>query len=264
MYEDILEMLQERKKYLKALISDKSTAIRSAPAGKLRISGSGTNKRYYIRTDPSNTNGRYINKTNKSLAYALAQKDYDAKILNGAQKELSFIEQVQKLASRPLIEQFYENYNAPRRALITPIRLPDKEYIDAWESVSWQKKPITINSAEYYTAKGEQVRSKSEILIADTLARFQVPYRYEYPLTIGNATFHPDFTTLHVRKRQVVIWEHFGMLDHPDYARNAIEKIETYEMNGYYPGNNLIFTFETEKTPLNTKIITQFIKTYLL
>ena len=31
------------------------------------------------------------------------------------------------------------------------------------------------------TSRGERVRSKSEVIIADTLDRLKIPYRYEFP-----------------------------------------------------------------------------------
>ena len=51
---------------------------------------------------------------------------------------------------------------------------------------------------EYYTIKGERVRSKSEKIIADELYRYQIPYKYEFPLTLAthnrNIQLYPDFT----------------------------------------------------------------------
>ena len=44
------------------------------------------------------------------------------------------------------------------------------------------------------TARGEMVRSKSEVIIADHLADKGVDYGYEQPLTIEGVTKYPDFT----------------------------------------------------------------------
>ena len=43
------------------------------------------------------------------------------------------------------------------------------------------------------------------------------------------------------------------MMDKPEYARAAVHKIETYQKNGIYVGENLILTFETEQSVLNSK-----------
>ena len=48
-----------------------------------------------------------------------------------------------------------------------------------------------------------------------------------------------------------------------EYARAAIRKIESYEKNGIYPGENLILTFETQQNVLDFKIIEEMIDRYL-
>ena len=68
----------------------------------------------------------------------------------------------------------------------------------------------------FYTSKGERVRSKSEVIIADVLNREGVPYRYEYPIYIkGIGKIYPDFTVLNIGIRKEMIWDHFGMMDDP-------------------------------------------------
>ena len=117
---------------------------------------------------------------------------------------------------------------------------------------------------ELFTTKGERVRSKSEVLIADSLNRLGIPYRYEYPLKLKNGiTVHPDFLCLNVRTRQEFYWEHFGMMDNPEYTENAIHKLQQYSENNLHPGINLILTMETISNPLNLKYIEQQIKNYL-
>ena len=76
--------------------------------------------------------------------------------------------------------------------------------------------------------RGERVRSKSEILIANSLNEMNIQYRYEYPIRISNTTFYPDFYILNLRRRKEYIWEHFGRMDDIEYARNAIRKIRYF------------------------------------
>lgn len=54
------------------------------------------------------------------------------------------------------------------------------------------------------------------------------------------------------------------MMDNPDYAGKAIQKIELYEKNGIFPGVNLILTFETRATSINTGVIREMVKKYIL
>jgi len=112
--------------------------------------------------------------------------------------------------------------------------------------------------------KGEQVRSKSEVIIADALNRMKIPYRYEYPLYLQKTgTIYPDFTVLNVKLRKEMYWEHLGMLDDSMYAENVVQKLTSYEQNEIFPGEKLILTFETKQQPLNQKLIMQLILRYL-
>ena len=54
------------------------------------------------------------------------------------------------------------------------------------------------------------------------------------------------------------------MLNHPEYARSAVKKIELYEMNGIYPGDTLILTFETSVSVIRTDLMKNLTKKYLL
>lgn len=125
-------------------------------------------------------------------------------------------------------------------------------------------KSFVEDAPEFYTNKGERVRSKSEILIANALQKHQVPYRYEFPIKLKQyGIVHPDFTVLNIRKRKEMYWEHMGMLDEEGYRDYALDKITAYEKNGIFPGDKLILTLETLKSPMNSKIIEKIIDQYL-
>ena len=130
--------------------------------------------------------------------------------------------------------------------------------------------PFTEDSQKYYTANGERVRSKSEVIIADALLRNGVPYCYEVPLKLnrggesGNVTFHPDFLCLNVRTRKEFYWEHFGKMGNEDYKENTVGKLNMYVENGFFPGRNLIFTMESGVESLDTRIVEKMIKEFLL
>ena len=109
------------------------------------------------------------------------------------------------------------------------------------------------------------VCSKSEVIIADTLARFGVPYRYEQELYLkGLGSVHPDFNCLNTRTRSEFLWEHEGMMDDPGYASTSIQREDAYIENDYYPGVNLIITRETLDHPLDTHQIESLIQRFLL
>jgi len=176
-----------------------------------------------------NQNGkrRYACEKDKKLVRQLCQKDYDQRILSKAQKELKELEKLYDNYEDKSYESVYQKLHPVRQHLITPIRLPDNEYIKQWEAVSYIPKGFDPDFPEYYTDKGERVRSKSEILIENALQKHHIPYRFEYPYQLDSYSpvIHPDFTVLNVRKRKEYIWEHMGKMDDEGYRDYALNRI---------------------------------------
>jgi hypothetical protein len=85
------------------------------------------------------------------------------------------------------------------------------------------------------TCKGEMVRSKSEVIVADRLADMGVKYLYEQPLTIDEVTKYPDFTIEDEETGITFYWEHCGMLGNPDYRTRWDAKKEWYRKNNILP-----------------------------
>ena len=132
-------------------------------------------------------------------------------------------------------------------------------------AVEYEGKGFDERVPEIYTDKGERVRSKSELLIANELFRADIPYRYEYPVYIKRwGTIYPDFMVLALAKKKEVYWEHFGRMDDPDYTEKLALKMNSYVQNGIFPGENLILTFESQSIPLNQNVVKELIHRYLI
>ena len=113
--------------------------------------------------------------------------------------------------------------------------------------------------------RGERVRSKSEVIIANTLYEYGVDYLFECELTLpGVGRVNPDFFVLDIKTRRTIVWEHLGKMDDPSYAERALRKINGYLRKGYIIGETLLLTFESGSQPINTAIIEKMVKYYFL
>lgn len=110
----------------------------------------------------------------------------------------------------------------------------------------------------YETKRGELVRSKSEQIIANVLYKYGIPYEYEYKLEVDGMTYVPDFVIFDGFSPDIVVWEHFGMMDDANYALNAVEKLAHYKNAGLELNENLIGTFEGKQ--FNRKIDEPYIE----
>ena len=143
--------------------------------------------------------------------------------------------------------------------------MSDEDYINQWLSATNCEANTYPIQGNIFTEKGEHVRSKSEKIIADKLYKEGVPYIYEPELILNNhRKIYPDFKVLNVRLRTEFYFEHMGMMDNPEYSEKAIEKINTYEKNGFWAGQNILYTFETKDHIPDANILNQMINTYLL
>lgn len=209
--------------------------------------------------------GFYVRKCDEKLAFAIAQRDYDLKLLRISEKRLNSVQSLLEQCRNCKMEKVYDELKPLRRAIVNPRIVTDEKFAEKWSAVQHEGKSFEEGTSVICTNRGERVRSKSEKIIADMLFQKSVPYRYEAPFAMrGTGTVYPDFTVLNIRHREELYWEHFGMMDNREYCVRALRKIESYQKNGIYLGKKLIVTFETSQYPLETKMIERNITEYCL
>ena len=263
-YAKLLSEIVIQQKAIKHLIDIKQHDIDNSPSGSLRIIKNRNQFQYYLRKTKQDTEGTYIPRRDHDVVVRLAQKDYDTKLLAELEKQLKAMERFLKDFNPDAAQQVYEKLTEPRKALIDKGFLTDEEFVSQWLDEPYRKLSFKNDEPEYYTAKGERVRSKSEILIADALNRNGVPYKYECPFCInGVPVAAPDFKCLNLRQRQDYYWEHLGMMGDQNYINKNIRKLEMYTLAKEFDESKLILTFESEHHPLNTRVIEEKIRRYL-
>ena len=252
------EQLMEEEKRLAAIEQKVEEELGHMPNGKLRLSNSRGYIKYYHCTDKSQKRGKYIQVGDKNLVKQLSQKEYDEKIIAIARKRRKQIQRIIKDYNDDEIERVFLKQHPERQRLIIPVEPTWDQMMTEWMREQYTGKGFEEGTTVILSERGERVRSKSEKIIADFLFNNNIPYKYERHLKLkGAGIIFPDFTILSPKTRKEVLWEHFGLMDDPQYAQNAIRKINCYEENEILIGESLITTFETTKTVLNTKILHQ-------
>lgn len=257
----------ERITYLKKVKDYLEKQLKCMPAGTLLIApGTTPNSfRYYRRESSTDKNGTYLDKSKQEIKKQLAGKKYYEKLHTAVSKELTILEKMNKLNHTDAIIHTYESLNDGLKKLIHPINVDDDTYATMWEAVTYEGLEFAAeDKTEFYTKRGERVRSKSELLIANTLYDNNIPYRYEYPLEQDNGRkLYPDFMVLNRKQRKEFYWEHLGMMDNPDYVGHNIWKFNEYRKAGVVLGANLFVTYETASMPLGTGEIKRLIHLFL-
>lgn len=109
--------------------------------------------------------------------------------------------------------------------------------------------PYEESPHKHLTIRGEKVRSKSEVIVANLLASLGVAYRYEAPLDLKSGclvspeetqeadrkVIHPDFTVQREADSGPVFIEHLGMMDNFAYRGNWDRREKDYREAGILP-----------------------------
>lgn len=116
--------------------------------------------------------------------------------------------------------------------------------VEPWLEKSFKQNPYKEQERKYNSKNGIAVRSKSELIIANLLEDYGIPYHYDIAMKLGSKTIYPDFIIKNPLTGITILWEHFGALHQPEYEQKMNEKMESYLAHGYIPFETIIYTFE--------------------
>lgn len=148
------------------------------------------------------------------------------------------------------------------KELLAPFYKTKHTKNDEWMHEDYEKNTAFPEFLIHKTSSGHLVRSKSEAIIDMALTNNNIPFRYECALYIGSKVIYPDFTIKHPATGEIILWEHHGKMDDPEYCQKTFSKLEVYASAGYIPGINLITTYETLQSPLNSEDVKKTIDYY--
>ena len=239
--------------------------LRTAPPGLIHVVNSGSRTQFYLRKDRSDKGGRYIRKTDTGTIKAYIRKAYCEKVIKLLDNEIKNLEILLKKSNNitEKLQGLYSDLPSEAKQYADPVDMSDEDFVAEWLGIPYEGKEIPDHLPVYRTDQGERVRSKSELTIANMLADKGIPYKYECPLALsGGIVIYPDFTVLDVKMRKEIYWEHRGMMDDREYARQAVFKVKSMMKDDIILGKNLIITEETSANPLGTNEIEAVINNY--
>lgn len=190
-----------------------------------------------------------------------ALKDQSVKVRNAAAEALNNIEQPKQV---PKIKQFTERElqiqsppKSPKKLQKLPFN-PPKAIIYSGKHNFYEEGKI------HQTIRGERVRSKSEVIIADQLHLLGFNYEYEGVLEFNSEIRRPDFIIRNSASGKIYYWEHLGMLKVDEYRKNWEHKKEWYRQNGITeeggPNGTLIITQDDADGGISSKEVNEKIK----
>ncbi|MCR4688422.1 MAG: hypothetical protein K5745_02615 [Saccharofermentans sp.] len=117
----------------------------------------------------------------------------------------------------------------------------DEEF---WNKSRNGKNPIPKPNNYYH--HGIQMRSRSEMLIAEILDELGLEYKYEPAINFGGITYYPDFLVYLPGLKRCIIIEFFGKCSTEEYVFDMASKIKAYSRGGLLMNRDFIGFYGTE------------------
>ena len=258
MNESLRETINRRFNLITRVFEQTDKALRNYPDGRIKIERRGTHVYYYLSQKGNEV--RLIKKSETELLSKLLQKCYLEKIADASKNEMDSLEKMLKHYPKVVVEDVYEQLPDERKTHVKPIIPTDEQLVSRWLAEPYKKKPISEDVPIFETKRGERVRSKSEMIIANMLYDYGIPYKYECPINVGGEIIHPDFTILRLSDRKIIYYEHCGRMGDPGYVEDMIDRSRKYTFAGIYQGDKLFYTFESAKQPLDVRVVSEMIE----
>jgi len=253
---DFIKTLKKDMEIEELLLTQYEAALAKYPEGRLngkRIKG----KQYYYQVKEDGTQ-KYIPKENKKFVIALRTKGILKKAIATLKTNLKW---------QGKLLQHYTTYDLSS----IEERLPDvysESRLQQWADRWYYKNPYYEEYKTLQTSFGLMVQSKTEMLIAELLRAFGIPFHYDEEIIVRDAfgyprTYYIDFVIMTPSGKKIY-WEHMGKFYEEGYREHNMEKIGLYYDNGIILGDNLIITMEAKQSELSAKKIVEIIKGQIL
>lgn len=209
--------------------------------------------------------GRRLRKSiNKApeLICKLARKEYLTKEKEILEKNIKTLKTAIELLTEPSADNILKAVSRHLQGIPRQYFFAQQKK-DDWANRPYQMSDYKPEEKKHTTSRGLKVRSKSEVLIAEMLYMFNISFRYEQVIWIGEIMLIPDFT-IRLPDGRIFYWEHCGLMSSKEYREHHKWKMEVYEKAGIVPWKNLIVTYDDEDGNINVGIIESEIKNKLI
>ena len=203
---------------------------------KFYVVKKGSSKRRYLGTDES-AHVKNI-KTARYLKKLLQVVDNDIRLLETLDRDFVLPDHA---CINDLLPKVYRTDKPPVLAQSSGAAAEWKQKMEAEKE---KFEPYRPEDLTFMAQDGTMMRSLSEVLIANHLLSLGITFVYELPLKHHGKIIRPDFTILSpVDNKTVIIIEHQGAMDSPEYQGKYIRTILFYLETKMIPNRDVFFTF---------------------
>ena len=221
----------------------------------------------YYRELPKDSEGKrreaHIPKKDKRLIASLCNKRYCLRLIPALEKEIILFRSFLDIYDPQEKDRVFRDLPSEIAEHVSPLIKSKEQIIREWKNAKFDTNSYPLDHDSYLTKEGENVRSRLELISADMLHDLDIPYRYECALYLDDGSVsYPDFTILHPQTFEIYWLELFGMMDDPDYAKAAFQKIARYAQSKAY--SHMLFIFDHKDAPFRTESLKELLRSVFL
>ena len=228
-----------------------------------RRNGSAAFYRELPKDEVGKRNEKHISKQDKRLITSLCSKRYCQRLIPVLEKETHLLKTFLNNYDPQLKFQVLTDLPNEIANYVVPLVKTNEQLLQEWENEPFASNPYPLDHDSYLSKKGEKVRSRLELISANMLYDLHIPYRYECELYLDDGSVsYPDFTLKHPQTFETYWLELFGMMDDPDYAAAAFQKIARYARSHVFP--HMILVFDHHAAPFRTETLEELLRNLFL
>ena len=179
---------------------------------------------------------------------------YDCAVIGDFLTDGSFQKLFYKIRNCPRMPaEFFRNDSAYSQLILPYLTNKYADLLD-WYNGPFKQNKEHPEGLQFPVKLGYKVRSKSEVLIADRLYEEGILFHYEELRPEFGDNNSPD-CYIPIMSPERYAWEHFGAMDKENYFHRNRGKILNYLDHRWFPGINMITTYETKGQPLSEEMV---------
>lgn len=152
----IIKDIKKEIQYLRKKLETAKKELETLPQGSLRCTSSNGTDQFYI-------DGHYISKKNVELVTKVAQREYYERLVPVLEDTIQRLCSVIELYDNHVMEKCFDKQCKARKQLVTPSIQSIDMKVEAFMKQTYEPSGFSDEDmTEFYTHKGERVRSKSE------------------------------------------------------------------------------------------------------
>lgn len=275
----LIDEMKEILNFYENMIDSYKAELRAAPKGRLYSQNDGENRVQMLYGYRENGKLiRYGVNKNERIQRVMARKEFVEKAVRILEHNIQYLSEAigAQIPFDPdailksmtnVYAMLPEDYFFDRESLTIDLKLDTETEMrinrhSEWGSSEYNESMFKAENKNMRSSRGKYVRSKSELLIIESLYKYNIPHHYEEERIVNGIRLVPDYTFMGGDDRPF-FWDHLGMMDDPNYAKRNLKKLNYSYEAGIIPGDNLILSFDRYGT-INMGMIEAIINTEVI